>query len=329
MFSEKALLKRAAALNKTIVFPEAGFSETIVEAAKIVHRKKIAKVVLIGDESALVLRYKNLKGITIINPKTSDLTKELSEMLYGLRKEKGLTKEEAEKLILDPIYYGVMLVKAGYADGMVAGAETSSRDVIRPALQIIKSHEEGKIVSSLFIMTNSKLREKAIVLADCALNVLPSADELLSIADETVRSARYLAELEPRVAFLSYSTKGSAKEDDVLRIRQAAERFSALNSEIESDGEMQLDAAVSQRVREKKAPSSSLTKDANVLIFPDVTSGNIAYKTMQYFGGMKAIGPIIQGLKMPVNDLSRGCTSDDVVLVTAITALQCEQNKKQ
>lgn len=324
MLKEKNLLKIAKQKQKTIVFPEAGFSERIIEAAKVLSNKKIVKVVLLGDESALVLRYKQaIKGMTIINPKTSDLKAELAQILFEKRKDKGMTLSQAQELVVDPIYFGTLLVEGGYADGMVAGAETKSQDVIRPALQIIKSKNKNEIVSSFMILRgkgNAFKTRSCVFCADVSLNINPSAIELSQIAKQTAESFKRLAQEEPKIAMLSYSTNGSGQGESVDKVKTAT---AILNStRLCVDGEIQLDAAVSKQVSKIKFPSGKLKGNANVLVFPELSSANICYKAIQQFAGAKAIGPILQNLNKPVNDLSRGCTVKDIILVAAITAIQ-------
>ncbi|MDD4110469.1 MAG: phosphate acyltransferase [Clostridia bacterium] len=327
MFSAKNLIKKAQKKDKTLVFPEAGFCDRIVQAARIVHKKKIAKVILLGDESALILRYKDkIKGMTIINPKTSDIYKELVELLLEKRKEKGLVREEAEKLTLDPLYFGVLLVEAGLVDGMVAGAKSSSPNVIRPALQIIKTKIKGEIASSLMIFygKNKMLGKNRVMFgADVGLNINPTEDKVVQIAKQTACSFEKITEKKAHVAMLSYSTNGSASGESVDKIKNATEKLKKDVSLI-VDGEMQLDTALSPRVADIKNPDSVIKGDANVLIFPDLNSGNICYKAIQYFGNVKVIGPILQNLRKPVNDLSRGATVEDIVTVSALTVLQAE-----
>ena len=324
MFSESKLIKKAKKKFKTIVFPEAGFSSRIIEAVKFLHRKKICKVILLGDESALVLRYKDqIKGMTIINPKTSEIYNELVDLLLKKRKEKGLTQEEAEKLVLDPICFGTLLVEAGMADGMVAGAETSSEKVIRFALQIIKAKEKNEIVSSFMILSGKKNAFKnrnTIFASDVSLNINPSAEELAQIAKQTAKSFETFVGEKAKVAMLSYSTNGSGKGESVVKVKTATAILK--KKRIDVDGEVQLDTAISNKVARIKNPNGVLMGDANVLIFPDLNSGNIGYKTIQYFAKAKAIGPILQNLKKPVNDLSRGCSVRDIILVSAVTAIQ-------
>lgn len=331
MFVEKKVIEKAKRREKTIVFPEAGFSERTVEAAKIISKKQMAKVILIGDESALDLKYKNLKGVEIINPKTYAHTDVIAANFYNLRKEKGVTEQQAKEIVLNPLYFASMLVYGGYADGMVAGAESSTSDVIRPALQIIKAKEKGGKVSSCFVIAgkNKMLgKDKTMVIGDCGLNQNPTEDELVEIAYQCAQTAINVCEIEPRVAFLSYSTKGSAKNEMVDKVANAAKKFKEKYPEIQSDGELQLDAALIESVGKKKAPQSTVAGRANVLIFPDLNAGNICYKAIQYFGGVTAVGPLLQGLAKPVNDLSRGCSVNDIVLSAAITILQCEDKPR-
>lgn len=326
----KYLYKKAKAMQKTIVFPEASFSDRTIEAIKIVQKKGIAKPILIGDESALVLRDKSLIDYQIINPSTFQNKEEIVNALYEKRKEKGMSKEDAEKLALDPYYFSTLLVDLGFADGMVAGAEASTANTVRPALQVIKAKKKGGVVSSCFIMfgKNKFLKDKCLIIADCGVLMHPNEDELYQIACQSVETYRSLGLANPKVAFLSFSSKGSANDESLETIRKAYQKFKKTG--IPCDGELQFDAAMVERVANQKCPDSPIKGDANILIFPDLNSGNICYKVMQYVGGLNAIGPILQGLKKPVNDLSRGCSVEDIVAVTAVTALQAnreEENK--
>ena len=248
--------------------------------------------------------------------------------LYEKRKAKGMTKEQAEELALDPYYFATLLVDAGMADGMVAGAEASTANTVRPALQVIKAKQKGGIVSSCFIMfgKNKFLKDKCLILSDCGVMIHPGENELYQIACQSVETYKSLGFNDPKVAFLSFSTKGSAEDASIDVVRKAYEMFKKTN--IPCDGELQFDAAMVENVAKHKAPESPLKGDANILIFPDLNSGNICYKAMQYMGGVNAIGPILQGLNKPVNDLSRGCTVEDIVTVTAVTALQTVKEEK-
>lgn len=330
MFKIEKLIENAKKKQKTIVFPEVSFSDRTVEAVKILQKKKIVKVLLVGDASALSLRDKCFEKFDIVNPVTFPDRNKLVKALYEKRKEKGLTMEQADELEKDPYYFATLLVECGYADGMVAGAEASTATTVRPALQIIKAKNKKDPVSSCFLMygKNKFLKNEALVLSDCGVLENPDADTLASIASQSVKSAQAFG-LEPRVAFLSYSSKGSAKSDAVDKVRTAYEKFKKKEKDIICDGELQFDAAMVPSVAETKAKDSPLKGNANVLIYPDLQAGNICYKTMQYVGGLNAIGPILQGLKKPVNDLSRGCSVNDIVVVSAITALQCEDKEEK
>lgn len=330
MFKIEKLIDLAKKKQKTIVFPEASFSDRTVEAVKILQKKKIVKVILVGDASALILRDKCFEKFNILNPVTFPDRDKLVKTLYEKRKDKGMTLEEADDLEKDPYYFATLLVECGYADGMVAGAEASTATTVRPALQIIKSKNKKDPVSSCFLMygKNKFLQNEALVLSDCGVLEQPDSDALAIIASQSVKSAKQFG-LEPRVAFLSYSTKGSAKSENVSKVRLAYEKFSKKEKDIICDGELQFDAAMVGRVADQKCPNSVLKGHSNVLIFPNIEAGNICYKAMQYVGGLNAVGPILQGLKKPVNDLSRGCSVNDIVVVSAITALQCEDKEKK
>lgn len=324
----KDIYKKARLLQKTIVFPEAGFSNRTLEAVKYIQKKGIAKPILVGDESALILRDKKLADFQIINPQTFQNKDDLVERLYNKRKDKGLTKEQAEQLVLDPYYFSTLLVDCGFADGMVGGAEASTANTVKPALQIIKSKKKNGIVSSCFIMfgKNKFLGDKCLIISDCGVIKHPNEDELYQIACQSVETYRSLGLDNPKVAFLSFSTKGSAQDESVEIVRKAYEKFKKTG--VPCDGELQFDSAMVKEVAEHKCPDSNIKGDANILIFPDLNSGNICYKAMQYIGGLTAVGPILQGLNKPVNDLSRGCSVDDIILATAITALQSKNEEE-
>lgn len=330
MFKIDKLIENAKKKQKTIVFPEVSFSDRTFEAVKILQKKKIVKVLLVGDASALILRDKAFENFNIVNPVTFPDRANLVSALYEKRKDKGLTLEEADQLEKDPYYFATLLVECGYADGMVAGAESSTATTIRPALQIIKAKNKKDPVSSCFLMhgKNKFLKNQALILSDCAVLENPDSDVLTSIAFQSVKTARAFG-ITPRVAFLSYSTKGSASNENVDKVRLAYEKFRKKDKTVVCDGELQFDAAMVGSVAQIKCKDSHLQGNANVLIFPNIEAGNICYKAMQYVGGLKAIGPILQGLKKPVNDLSRGCTVEDIVIVSAITALQCEDKEKK
>lgn len=322
MFSDKKLLKKAKALKKTIVFPEAGFSDRTIAAVKYLKKNKIVDVLLVGDDSSLVIRDKSLVNFKIVNPKTSPLKERFVKTLMAKRKDKGITLEQAEEMVLDPYYFATLLVDAGVADGMVSGAESSTAQTIRPALQIIGPMKKNELVSSCMLIygKNKFLNGKTLMIGDCGVIPNPSGKDLAVIADQTSETYRQIGLENPKLAFLSYSSKGSAKGEMVDKVKEAVQSFKKKG--ITFDGELQFDAAMVPKVAEAKAPDSPLKGDANILIFPDLNVGNICYKTMQYIGGLKAVGPILQGLKRPVNDLSRGCSVEDIIMLAAITALQ-------
>ncbi len=325
MFNIKDVIKTAKKRQKTIVFPEVSFSDRTVEAVKFLQKKKIVKVLLVGDASALSLRDKSFENFDIVNPVTFPDRAKLVKTLYEKRKEKGMTLEQADELEKDPYYFATLLVECGYADGMVAGAEATTATTIRPALQIVKAKTKKEPVSSFILVygKNKFLDGKALMLSDCGVVENPDSDTLCAIAQQSVKSAKMFG-IEPRVSFLSYSSKGSAKSEQVDKVRTAFEKFKKKEKDVIADGELQFDASMVKAVADHKAANSPVAGDANVLIFPDLQAGNICYKVMQYVGGLTAVGPILQGLKKPINDLSRGCSVQDIVVVAAITALQAE-----
>ena len=317
---------KAKANVKHIVLPEGEESRNVQAAVKIVEQG-IAKLTLLGDPAKVkeVAAGASLEGLEIIDPKTSDKCEQYAATLYELRKAKGMTPEQAAELVKDPMYYGVMMVKMGDADGLVSGAIHSTGDMLRPALQIIKSKPGIKTVSSCFLMEcpNKAYGDDGVmVFADCAVNIDPDAEQLASIALGAADSARALAGIEPRVAMLSFSTKGSAKHDLVTKVQEATRIAKELDPGLMLDGELQLDAAIVESVGQLKAPGSPVAGKANVLVFPGLEAGNIGYKLVQRLAGAEAYGPILQGIAKPCNDLSRGCSVDDIVATVAITAAQ-------
>ena len=320
--------ERARSNKKTIVLPETGDIRTL-EAADIILKEKIADLILVGNKDEITKNPKfDLKGASFMNPGSYERSGELISDLYELRKAKGMTEAQAKDLVTNnPLYFSVMLVYKGIADGMVAGAEYSTADVLRPALQILKTAEGIKIVSSMFIMCVPDCEygnDGIFVFSDCGLNQNPGAAELAEIAVSSAKSYKTLVGEEPVVAMLSHSSLGSAKHADVDKVLEATKIAKEKAPEFAIDGEFQLDTAIIPEIGIKKAPGNPVAGKANVLIFPDLDSGNIGYKLVERLAKAQAYGPVLQGIKKPVNDLSRGCSSDDIVGVTAITAVQAQ-----
>ena len=319
------IFAQAKANVKHIVLPEGEETRNIQAAAKIV-KEGIARLTVLGDPEKVkaVAAQTNtcLEGIEIVDPKTSEKTQAYADLLYELRKAKGMTPEEAAKKASDPMYFGILMVKSGDADGLVSGAVHSTADMLRPALQVIKSKPGIKTVSSCFMIESPVYG--VMIFSDCAVNIDPNAEELANIAVAAADSAKTLAGLDPKVAMLSFSTKGSAKHDNVTKVQEATALAKQLAPDLKLDGELQLDAAIVPSVGELKAPGSEVAGHANVLVFPDLQAGNIGYKLAQRFGKSEAYGPILQGIAKPCNDLSRGCSVDDIVATVAITAVQAQ-----
>ena len=323
-----SLLERASKDVKTIVLPE-GEDERILKAAHCIAERKAAKLIILGETQEIKNYFDNngwsMDGIEVLKPEESPKLEEYANLLYELRKSKGLTLEDAKKLALNYNYFGTLMIKAGHADGLVSGANHSTADTVRPALQIIKSKNKDRSVSSSLILVAN---EKPYLMADCAIIINPTEQELADMAVATAETAIKFG-LEPRVAMLSYSTYGSGSGGMVDKVRNATniakemlktDEFKDLG--IELDGELQADAALDEVVARKKAPDSKVAGKANVLIFPCLEVGNIGYKLLQRLCGCEAYGPIMQGMNAPVNDLSRGALVEDIVGMIAITAIQ-------
>lgn len=314
---------------RTIVLPESE-DERVLKAAQIVLEEKTANVVLIGNVETIKADAAacgaNIDGAKIIDPKSFDGIERYVDELVTLRKSKGLSKEDATvTMTTEPRFFGCMMVRLGDADGLVAGSNSPTADVLRAAIQVIKTAPGINTVSSTFIMetADGNFGDNGLILfADCAVNPEPNAEQLADIASATAATAASVVGLEPRVAMLSFSTKGSAKHPLVDKVQYACEVLEERNVDFAFDGEMQADAAIVEAIGAKKAPDSKVAGKANVLVFPDLQSGNIGYKLVQRFAGAAAHGPIVQGLNKPVNDLSRGCSVEDIANLVAITATQ-------
>ena len=320
-----SIKEKAKQSIKTIVLPESS-DIRVIEAARVVTDEGFAKVVLIGNRDKLDTKGIDISDIDVIDPETSDKFEEYASAFYELRKAKGMTPEKAHETLKNNIYFGTMMVKQGDADGLVAGSICSTADTLRPALQILKTAPNVKPASSFFITSvpNSDFGENGMFLfGDCALNTNPTDDELSEIAISSAKSWRSLMGNEPRVAMLSYSTLGSAPLTDMTsKVINATNLLKDKAPDIKVVGEIQLDAAIVPKVAAQKAPDNDIAGSANVLIFPDLNAGNIGYKLVQRLANADAFGPITQGIARPVNDLSRGCSSKDIVGVVAFTALQ-------
>ena len=316
---------------KTIVLPEAS-DVRVLRAAAIALAEGYANVVLLGNvEEIIKLAQENsldLSKSTMIDPNNSSKIDEYANSLYELRKEKGMTPEQALELVHDPVYYGMMMVKLGEADGLVSGAIHSTSDTLRPALQILKTAPGTKLVSAFFLMVvpncDYSTDDGVFVFGDSGLNPNPTAEELAEIAKSSHDSYERLTNKQSRVAMLSYSTKGSAKGELVDKVVEATNILHERYPEVRADGELQLDAAIVPSVASSKAPDSQVAGTCNTLIFPDLDAGNIGYKLVQRLAHAEAYGPLCQGIAKPVNDLSRGCSAEDIAGVIAITAVQAQ-----
>ena len=316
-------MKAAAKADlKTVVLPE-GEDPRTIEAAKKIIDEGLAKLVILGNSDEI-----DVPGATVIDPRNAEKHEEYAQKFAELRAKKGVTIEQASAQVMDPTYFGTMMVKMGDADGLVSGACHSTADTLRPALQILKTAPGTKLVSAFFVMCTDTPQfgtDGTLIFADCGLNINPSSDELSEIAIASAHSWQtFMGGAEPHVAMLSYSTMGSAGGEVAKKVQEAVGFCKEKAPELAIDGDLQLDAAIVPTVAQLKAPGSPVAGKANVLVFPDLEAGNIGYKLVQRFAGAQAYGPILQGIAKPVNDLSRGCSADDIVGVVAITAVQAQ-----
>ncbi len=317
-----------------IVLPES-FEERTLRAADQVIEEGFASIILIGNEAELLkkassLGLKNIAKATIVDPNNNPKNDIYANLMVELRKSKGLTKDQAYALLKDPLYLATIMIKSKDADGEVAGADNATGDVLRPAFQYVKTMPGISVVSGAFLMflKNKEYGENGLmVFADCAVHPNPTAKELAEIAISTGKTTRAIAGFEPRIAMLSFSTKGSANHEMVDKVREATEIARKLDPSMKIDGELQADAAIVEAIGQKKAPGSEIAGKANVLVFPTLEAGNIAYKLVQRLADAEAVGPVLQGMAAPINDLSRGCSVSDIVNLVAITANQAAGNK--
>jgi len=319
----------AKKLNQTIVLPES-FDERTLKAADIAAEEGLAKIILLGNSEKILtegkkLGLKHLEKIRIIDHLTDQLREKYSNLMVELRKSKGMTKDAALELLNNPLYFATLMIKGGDADGEVAGAANATGNVLLPAFQYVKTLPGFSVVSGAFLMIlqNKSYGENGLmVFADCAVHPDPDAQQLAEIAVATGRTTRAIAKIEPRIAMLSFSTKGSAQHAMVEKVQKATELAKKMAPDMMIDGEMQADAAIVEAIGQSKAPGSKIAGKANVLVFPDLQSGNIAYKLVQRLANAEAIGPVLQGMAAPINDLSRGCSVSDIVNLIAITSNQ-------
>lgn len=331
------LIERAKSNTQRIVLPEGTEKRTLTAADQLL-RDGVAEIILLGNSAeigavAKELGLSHIDKATIIDPKSHEKKENYTQLLFELRKNKGLTYEQASQLAEDPLYLACLMINAGDADGEIAGAQNTTGNVLRPALQIIKTSPGVKVVSGAFIMftqTPQYGENGTLLFADCAVMPNPTAEELASIAIASAQTMKSLVGVEPRVAMLSFSTKGSAKHEMVDKVSEATRIAKEADPTLLIDGELQADAAIVASVGVSKAPGSAIAGKANVLVFPSLEAGNIGYKLVQRLGNAEAIGPVLQGMAAPVNDLSRGCSVEDIYNMVAITANQAiglKQNK--
>ena len=323
------LKEKAANNKKRIVLPE-GTEERTLRAADVVLEEGFADIILIGDPEVIADEsrrhvLKNISKATIVDPQNHDKKGQYTDLLFDIRKHKGMSREQAAELVENPLYLSVLMIKSGDADGEVAGADNATGDVLRPAFQIVKTQPGISVVSGAFIMA---LKDKEfgedgmMVFADCAVHPNPTTEELAEIAVSTGNTTRKILGIEPRVGMLSFSTKGSARHEMVDKVINATRLAKEKDPDLKIDGELQVDAAIIPEIASKKAPDSQIAGHANVFIFPTLETGNIAYKLVQRLAHAEAIGPVLQGMAAPINDLSRGCSVSDIVGLVAITANQ-------
>ena len=321
--------KKALQANRRIVLPETG-DERVIRAASLILKENLAQVVLVGNQEAIMNSAKayevSLSGVKIVDPYNFERLNDYINKLVELRAKKGMTPEEAKKILLnDPTFFGAMLVRMGDADGMVSGSASPTANVLRAAIQVIGTQPGVKTVSSVFIMELSQFKDlfgSILVFGDCSVIPFPTSEQLADIATSAAETAIKIAGINPRVALMTFSTKGSAKHECVDRVIEAGHILRERKVQFRFDAELQADAALVKSIGEIKAPLSDVSGNANVLIFPTLSAGNIGYKLVQRLAGANAYGPIIQGLNAPVNDLSRGCSVEDIVVLTAITSAQ-------
>ncbi len=324
MFGFGQLIEILKKSPKRIVFTE-GSDSRILEASSRLLASNFLHPILVGDPDMINEAAEdsgfNIRGAEIINPNNFPEMDKMVEELCEIRKSKGMTPEQAREILKENNYFGTMLVKMGYADALLGGATYSTADTVRPALQLIKTKPGNTLVSSCFILVRPSATggNEVLAMGDCGINIKPTEDELVEIAEETIRCAKVFG-VDPHVAFLSYSTDGSGKGEDVDKMRNAARKTKERNPDVPIDGELQFDAAVSPKVAKKKCPNSEVAGHANTFIFPDINAGNIGYKIAQRMGNFEAYGPILLGLNSPINDLSRGCTATEVYSMAIITA---------
>ncbi|MEL7389580.1 MAG: phosphate acetyltransferase [Pseudomonadota bacterium] len=324
------LLAKTARDERAVVALSEGADPRIVEGGLAAHAQGLADIILVGPEEEVSAALSGAggaigEGIAMHDPSQSDLTSRFAEVYYDLRAKKGVTEEQAAQAVIDPLIYAALLVREGHAMGTVGGAVATTSDIVRAAIQMIGKAPDAALVSSFFLMyppEDSREGARAMLYSDSGLVIDPSSEELASIAEISAESFKALMQDEPRIAMLSFSTKGSARHATVTKVTTATDALRQARPDLAVDGELQFDAAFVPSVGEKKAPDSDIAGRANVMIFPNLDAGNIAYKITQRLGGYTAIGPVMQGLNKPANDLSRGCSAEDVTQMIAVTVLQ-------